>query len=196
MLKNFENKLFLACAALVLTFNGLLYTFAEETDEETTEAVTITDTVDYQCGYNVMQEASVVVDSYQTFLDDFFKLATPSSDQVEDAMKYYRFIESSIQRIYEKNLKVTANQTLDDSVTASTYCAYVRDQYLDFAKAMMQRQVIASSNSKRTFTMIDGLKVTNENLETFSSDFTEVFPGFFNQFNNALPCYARRCITK
>lgn len=195
MLKKLENKFFLVCAALVLVFNGLLYSFADET--ETTSAVpTAVDDVDYACGYNVMQESQVVVDAYQTFLNDYFQQVTPSSEQVDGAMKYYRLMEFSIQKIYENSLQQVTNLTLNSSIQANTYCAYMRDLYLDIARAMLQKQVIASSNSKRTFQVVDGLKVMNEDLELLADEFSAVFPGYFNKFNNALPCYAHQCINK
>ncbi|MEK9159993.1 MAG: hypothetical protein AAB383_04655 [Patescibacteria group bacterium] len=195
MLKKFENKFFLVCAALVLVFNGLLYAFAAET-ELVTDVPKPVDGTDFQCGYDVMQEAQVLVDSYQVFLDDYFKQVTPSSEQVDGAMKYYRLMEFSIQKIYQSNLRQDTNFNLNSSIQANSYCAYVRDLYLDIASAMLQKQVIASSSSKRTFLMVDGLKATNEHMEIFADEFSAVFPGFFTKFNNALPCYAHQCINK
>ncbi len=191
--KNLENRLFLLCAALVLTFNGLLYAFAAETEEETS---TIVSGVDYTCTYNVTQEAFAVLESYQTFLDDYFKAVTPSSEQVDAAMKYYRFVEASIEDIYDKYADVQGNYSLEASADALSNCAKVRDEYIDVARVLLQKQTIASANSKRTFLFVDGLKATNEHLDQFSGEFNALFPAYFNQFNNALPCYAHQCITQ
>lgn len=196
MFKKLENKFFLVCAALVLVFNGMFYAFAEETETDPGETAVIVDGSDQQCASNVMVDAQVVVSAYQTFLDDYFKEVTPTSEQVEGAMKYYRFIEYSINKIYKRNLQKDVNLSLNNSLQASTYCAYIRDVYLDIAKAMMEKQVISSANSKRTFLVVDGLKAMNADMDTFSDQFNEVFPGYFNKFNNALPCYAHQCINK
>ncbi|MFA4814710.1 MAG: hypothetical protein WC924_00070 [Candidatus Gracilibacteria bacterium] len=198
MPKKLENRLFLLCAALVLTFNGLFYALAAETETDTdTETVsTVTDGVDYACGNSMMQDAAVVIDSYQVFLDDYFKAVTPSSEQVESGMRYYRFVEDSIESIYKKYADVQGNSTLEASASALSYCASIRDQYLSLARVLFQKQVIASANSKRTFLIIDGLKATNEHLDQFSNEFNALFPAYFDQLNNALPCYAHQCITK
>ena len=195
MFKTFEKKLFLVCIALVIVFNGFFYSFADETETEGTVGL-IVDGADQQCSLHVAQEAQVVVDSYQAFLDDYFKEVTPSSEQVDGAMKYYRFMENSINKIYQKYLQKDTNLTLNNSLQASTSCAYMRDRYLDVARALMEKQVISSSNSKRTFLIVDGLKAMNADMDTFSDQFNSVFPGYFNQFNNALPCYAHQCINK
>lgn len=194
--KHFENRLFLLCAALVLTFNGLLYAMAAETDEETESVSTVTQGIDYACTYNLTQEAYTAVESYQTFLDDYFKAVTPSSEQVEHAMRYYRFVEASIEASYDKYADVQGNYSLEASEDALSNCSTVRDQYIDLAQVLLQKQVIASANSKRTFLFIDGLKATNEHLDQFSGEFNALFPAYFNQFNNALPCYAHQCIVQ
>ncbi len=194
MKNKLENRLFILCCALVLTFNGLFYALAEESDGET--VVTVTDGVDYACGYETMVDSQVIVDTYQDFLDQYFKIDKPSSTQIKAAEKYFRFVQSSLQKAYERNLNITANERLEESTQAATYCAYIRDQYMDVAEVLLQKQVILSANSKRTFAVIDGLKATNQDLEDFADEFNTVFPAFFNQFNNALPCYARQCIVQ
>jgi len=196
MFKQFENKFFLLCVALVLVFNGFFYSFAAETDTAAESTPILVDGADQQCGAHVAEEASAVVDSYQAFLDEYFKEVTPSSEQVEGSMRYYRFMEYSIKEIYAKYLQQDENLSLEDSLNANTYCASVRDMYLDAAQALMEKQVISSANSKLTFLIIDGLKAMNEDVDTFSEQFNAVFPGYFNQFNNALPCYAHQCISK
>ena len=196
MFKKIENKFFLLCAALVLVFNGFFYSFAAETDTVAEDVPVIVDGADQQCATHVKEESQQVVDSYQTFLDDYFKAITPTSEQVDGAMKYYRFMEFSINEIYKKYLQQDQNLSLTSSLQASTRCAYMRDLYLDVAKALMEKQVISSANSKRTFLVVDGLKAMNADMDTFSDQFNAVFPGYFNQFNNALPCYAHQCINK
>ena len=196
MFKHFENRFFLLCAALVVTFNGLLYAMAAETEEETESVSTVTEGIDYACTYNLTQEAYTVVEDYQTFLDDYFKAVTPSSEQVEHAMRYYRFVEAAIEASYDKYADVQGNYSLEASEDALSRCATVRDQYIELARVLLQKQTIASANSKRTFLFIDGLKATNEHLDQFSGEFNALFPAYFNQFNNALPCYAHQCIVQ
>lgn len=196
MFKKFENKFFLVCAALVLVFNGMFYAFAEETETDPSTTAVIVDGADQQCASKVNEESQVVLTAYKTFLDDYFKEVKPSSKQVDGAMKYYRFIEYSINKIYKSHLRKDVNLSLNNSLQASTYCAYARDNNLNIARAMMEKQVISSANSKRTFLVVDGLKAMNEDMDTFSEQFNAVFPGYFNKFNNALPCYAKLCINK
>lgn len=195
MKNKLENRIFILCCALVLTFNGLFYAVAEEsTDAEIPS--TERDGVDFACGQKTMEESFVIIEAYQNFLDQYFKIDKPSSQQIDAAEKYYRFVEDSLQKTYERNLSLANNERLEESTQAATYCAFIRDQYIDVAEVLLQKQVILSSNSKRTFAVIDGLKATNQNLEDFADEFNTVFPGFFNQFNNALPCYARQCIVQ
>lgn len=194
MFSTFENRLFLLALAFVLVLSILPFASAEEDEAESTPV--IASGVDYACGQTMMEKGIVVIESYEAFLDDYFKSVIPSSEQVEHGMRYYRFVEDSLQSIYEKNVDVQANDTLEKSGAAITYCASIRDQYIDLAQMLLQKQAISSANSKRTFSVIDGLKAMNEDMEVYADEFHAVFPAFFNQFNNALPCYARQCITK
>jgi hypothetical protein len=191
MNKTFENKFFLLCTALVLTFSGLFYASAAEE-----ESATIVDGVDYACGQKVMEEAFVVIEAYQTFLDEYFQADRPSSEQAADAMSYYRYMRDSINAIYEAASDVRTNNTLESAATATTYCSSVRDQYIELAQTMLQKQVVMSSNSKRTFKVIDGLKAINESMDVFADSFNATFPVLFNKMSNALPCYARQCLVQ
>lgn len=194
MMYRLENRFFLLCTALVLVLNGLFYAFAAEDTEE--ESYTVVDGVDYACGQAVAEDAVVIVQSYKRFLDEYFQVDRPSSKQVDDAMSFYRYVRTSIQKSYDQNLNVRKNDTLESATVANNYCSYVRDQYIAAAQALLEKQVILSSNSKRTFKVVDGLKAINENMDRFSEDFNGIFPGLFRQLDHDLPCYARQCIVQ
>lgn len=192
-IQKLDKPLFLLCLVALLTVQGMLRVGAE--DAEVTEE-DATSEEDFACGQAMIEQGSVIVEDYETFLDELFKVDTPSSGQVEEAMTYYRYVEDALNNIFSDNLHISGFRTLDFANTNATYCTYIRDQYLDFAQTLLQKQILLSANSKRTFEIIDGLKAMNENIENLYEDFHAVFPGLFNQMNNALPCYARQCITQ
>lgn len=195
MKSSFETRLFLLCIAVLIVFQGLIFAFAEDDTTESSE--------DNACAYEINEKSSVLIQSYETFLNEFFLIDTPTSNQVENAMDYYRFVEDSLYYIYSDSMSIAGGpfskdgNTFLDSVSAEvTYCSHLRDQYIQYAQALLQKQVINSASSKRTFKVIDGLKIMNKDLGDFSEQFLETFPGIFNQMNNALPCYAHQCILK
>ncbi len=186
----FETRLFLLCTALLVVFQSLFFAFAEETTDEETP-------LNYACAQTMIDDGSALLDNYELFLNEYFLVDTPGSNQLEGAMDYYRYVEDGLNSIYSGALVIEGDsKTLEFASAEVTYCASIRDQYLRYAQVLLQKQLLSSANSKRTFEMVDGLKVMNDDLGDFSEQFLETFPGAFNQMNNALPCYARQCITK
>jgi len=179
-----------------MVFQGLFYAFAEDTEGSGA-------TEDYACVQYISEQSFPVLQNYEDFLNEYFQIDKPTSSQTEKAMDYYRYVEDTLNAIYNDSLKAARglfskedNTTLDQSNAEVTYCSSIRDQYLRAAQVLLERQVLSSASSKRTFKMVDGLKIMNEDLGDFSQEFLETFPGIFNQMNNALPCYARQCITQ
>ena len=194
MKSSLESRFFLLCIALFISVQGLIYVMAEETDTEETGETP----ADYACSQTMIDEGGAIVEGYQEFLDVFFNVDAPTSDQMETAMDFYRYIEGSLLALYRSAAIVTGGGTKTTEFASAelTNCAYLRDQYIDFARALLQKQALASAYSKTTFEVVDGLKALNEDLDDLSKEFSEVFPGAFHQMNNALPCYARQCIVK
>ena len=193
MKSSLESRFFLFCIALFISVQGLFYVMAAETDTEETEEAT-----DYACSQTMIDQGGAIVEGYQEFLDGFFNVDAPTSDQLEDAMDFYRYIEDSLLSLYRSASAVTDSgaKTTEFASKELTNCAYLRDQYIEFARALLQKQALGSAYSKTTFEVVDGLKALNEDLDDLSKEFSEVFPGAFHQMNNALPCYARQCIVK
>lgn len=199
MKTSMETSLFLLSTALFISVQGLLGEAAsneavaaeEEESSEETQA-------DYLCAQTLIDSGTPLITGYEDFLDEFFKIDNPTSNQVEEAMDFYRYIEDSMNTLYETAATVDSDGSKSSSFASSelTYCSLIRDQFIDFAKVLLQKQALASANSKTTFEVVDGLKVLNADLEDFSQEFLETFPGAFNQMANALPCYARQCILK
>lgn len=190
----FESILFLLCVAILIVLAGVLFVFADETEDETTEA---TSEEDYLCAQTMVDQGYEVVSSYEEFLNEYFLIDNPSSNQVEEAMDYYRYVEDTLMNLYNSSMGVQlSGKALDSASSETTYCSTIRDQYIDYARMLLQKQALSSANTKTVFEVVDGLKVMNEDLEEFSEVFMETFPGIFNQMNSALPCYARQCITQ
>ncbi len=112
------------------------------------------------------------------------------------AMTAYRVVEYSLRGIYEKNVDLEHVKTFSAASNEDYYCTSLRDEYIQFAQLLLQKQVVASANSKTTFKVIDGLKDMNESLRDLTMDFLSTFPTVFEKMDNALPCYARQCTTK
>ena len=170
---------------------------ASAADTSSTEA---TNGPDYLCGQAMLEQGGSLIAEYETFLNEFFQVDTPSSGQFEDALNEYRFIELSIQGIYSANLNIvtasSSGRSLADANAELTYCRYVRDSYLNYIQTLFQRQMLGSTATKVTFQVVDGLKAMNSNLDALAQTFGETFPTLFNKMNNDLPCYARSCTSK
>ena len=148
----------------------------------------------------MLEQGADLVSGYETFLNEFFQVDTPSSGQFEDALTEYRFIEMSIWGVYQSNVNIAQGssdgKTLDQVNDELGYCRYVRVSYLGYIQNLFQRQMLGSTASKVTFKVVDGLKAMNADLDGLADDFGKTFPGLFDQMNNALPCYARSCVTR
>lgn len=193
MSPRFEKNLFLTCLVLLFVVQGLAYAFAADGDAENASESSVED---YACLTAFVEQASPFLEEYEQFLDEYFQIDTPTSGQVEDAMDFYRYVEDQLETIYEENVNFEGRKSLEDTNVELLYCSQIRDQYIRFAQVLLQEHASGSSASKRSFEVVDGLKILNEDLEEFSETFFGTFPGAFNQMNNALPCYARQCITK
>lgn len=156
---------------------------------------------DAACAAVVAQVGAEEIDKYQTFLTQYFQMDEPSSKQILNAMEYYRFVRDAINDTYVKNqLKTDTSKPksldLDTAFDSVDRCIKVRDKYLGIADVMLQAHSLQSANSKRTYAIIDSMKTMNSDMREMSSIFDQVFPRTFEKMNNALPCYARQCITK
>jgi len=151
---------------------------------------------DYACAQHMLDNAPDLIDNYETFLNELFQVDQPSSEQVESAMTFYRYVETTLNNMFEVANSFDVVKSIDSASSEVAYCTYIRDQYIDYARLLLNQQVLGSGSSKRTFQVVDGLKAINEGLEEFVLDFVGTFPTMFNKMNNALPCYASQCILK
>jgi hypothetical protein len=188
---------FRAALLVLLCSSGLMLAYAADTTD--TSTTTDTTSQDYLCGQAMLDQGATLVVNYEDFLNEFFQVDTPSSDQFEDALSQYRFTVMAIQATYQGNLNLstaTEPKTLEVANAELAYCGYVRDAYLDYIKMLFQRQIMGSTASKVTFKVVDGLKAMNKDLDTLSETFSATFPTLFSKMNNDLPCYVRSCVTK
>jgi hypothetical protein len=183
---------FRAALLVLLCSSGLVLAYAEETED--------TGTPDYLCGEAMLDEGAVLVVNYEQFLNEYFQVDVPSSTQFESALSQYRFTEMSINAVYENNLNLGTTEdggkTLETANTEYQYCGYVRDAYLGYIKTLFPRQLMGSAASKVTFTVVDGLKAMNKDLDSLSETFNQTFPKLFSVMDHNLPCYARTCASK
>lgn len=148
------------------------------------------------CGDTVATESSAVLDDYLTFLEEYYKIDTPSSEQVENGMTRYRFYMNAVRESFEKASAPQGGKTFESIDSSYIYCQDIRDQYLNFGKKMLTVFAIQSANSKRTYKVVDALKAINEKMSDFSLEFSQTFPQMFQEMDDALPCYAKSCQTK
>lgn len=173
--------------ALLIGTGSWLVTAADPADDEETV---------YICTARMRTEGQEAVDDFNELLNEFFLSDVDTSDQIEKSYEIYRTLEEALNAIYIEDSvpREGSTRSIEDTSADSVACAQARDQYLRYARALLQAQIKGSSNSKRTFRMRDGLDILNNNLDEFSNSYFEVFPGKFKQFDNALPCYAKQCI--
>jgi hypothetical protein len=164
----------------------IVYLSAEEEESEEEK--------DFLCASNLYEKGDELVNDYSDFLDSFFQQDVPTSSQIESAMDYYRVLEQGIQNHYLEGFDVRNPKTFDLANAEHALCTQVRDQFLAYARNLLQVQALGATTSKRTLNIIDGLKIMNQDLEDLTPDFHKAFPAHFDEFKEALPCYARACI--
>lgn len=150
---------------------------------------------DEVCAVTIARDGSAEYENYKQFLDQYFKIDTPSSEQIETAMKRYRFFNETIEKIFETASKVK-NRDISAAYQDFTKCVKIRDEILERGKMILQAYASNSSASKRTFKLIDAMKALNENMQSVSADFSLTFPNLFEKMADSLPCFAKQCITK
>lgn len=187
---------FRAALLVLLTVGGLMLAYADDTTDTTID----TDSQDYLCAQAMLDQGAPVVVNYEEFLNEYFQIDTPTSQQFEDAVSMYRQYEAALNAIYEESLNIDTaaedKKTLSQVQDELHYCSYARDAYLNYIKTLFQKQMLGSSSYKVTFQVVDGLKAMNKDLDALSEVFGETFPSLFTKMNNDLPCYARSCASK
>lgn len=190
-----SKKLLILVLALGLMFAGTMLSSAAESDEEDTENTENTEEEDFACASVMLDEGFTLVSNYENFLNEYFQIDQPSSQQIETAMNYYRALEEQLENLYASALDLGGKRrTFDLANQEMSMCSQVRNQYIEYARVLLHGYARNSANSKRTFKVIDGLKAMNSDLEELADDFNLVFPGAFNKMDSALPCYASQCI--
>lgn len=151
---------------------------------------------DLECTKKVAEEGSAFYQDYADFLDQYFKIDAPSSDQVETAMTRYRYYEEAVQSSYESAAKIKGASTISLNQNEFTRCIALRDEKIALGRGLLQAYAMQSAGSKRTFKFVDGLKAINDNMEILAENFYMTFPRMFEKMNSALPCYAKECVSE
>lgn len=193
MIKTFSQKQFFQVGLLILFFvGGFVGVQADETTATDTETVT-----DNVCASALAAQSIIILDDYETFLDQYTKVNTPTSEQFENALMYYRYVEDNLRKLYNLNANISGfNKTSAFATQQLSSCRKVRDGIIEYARALLPISLSGSTTSKTTFQFVDGLKVMNEDLKDMSLLFQSTFPGQFTEMSNALPCYAHECLSK
>ena len=149
----------------------------------------------YYCAQQLTALGDQLISDYSTFLDAQTRDIEDNSDKLVLVMTYYRYVVGTM----EDNFDVWVYDDLTgESLSSSTeeyqHCSYVRDYYITVADSMLRTFYIASTSSKTTFQVIDGLKSMNSELMGLSDRFHASFPTMFNKFDNAFPCYVNSCV--
>lgn len=149
------------------------------------------------CGQTLHAEGGALIAQYQNFLDLQTKDAADNSDRLETIMSYYRYVvytlENRFQALSQEDI---SGESFGSSNEEYDYCYSILQQYLLVADSMLRTYYISSTGSKVTFKVVDGLKSMNESLQGMSQSYHATFPGMFNKFSNALPCYVNSCVGK
>lgn len=152
--------------------------------------------MDFACAIDVADTAEVELEQYMSFLTQLFDYAEDSSLLVDEAMAYYRTYKSSIEDKYDEVALDLSASSFEGVYSEFEYCKSVRDSYLQMGEVLLQAHAVQSANSKRSYAIVDGMKVINENMATLSENFNRVFPASFQTMENALPCYVRECVSQ
>jgi hypothetical protein len=156
----------------------------------------VTTAEDNACAKAMQEDGYKIVEAYEQLLDEYFKIDVPSSGQINSAMTFYRATRDALDGVYAHSLNLQGRKSLEFAVVEAATCTDIKNKYMTYISELLQRYLLGSAVSKSTFTIVDGLKATNKDLDDLSSLFHSVFPASFDHMDSALPCYARRCIVK
>jgi hypothetical protein len=159
--------------------------------------IEIDGTQSYLCGQIMKAEGDELIAQYTIFLDAQTKDASDNSDRLDQVMSFYRYVLGTLDDVFEESVQEDlAGETVASSSDEYEYCRYVKDQYVLIADTMLRTYYISSTGSKLAFTVVDGLKAMNTDLQDMSPSFHATFPGMFNKFSNAFPCYIKSCVSR
>lgn len=195
------NKFLIFTFLLFLLSFGttVLITEAADDDEEETETAEVTEEdseTDYACVVAMIPILETETAKYETALNDYFLFNEESSSQVLTAIEIYRAYENTIETAFEAQALTNGVQNFWEVEEEFIQCEEDVDNTLEYAQMLLRAQVLQSANSKRGFEIVDSFKAINENMGELSVDFHLTFPRTFEKMNNALPCYARQCVSK
>lgn len=184
---------------VILSFSAtvLITEAADDDEEETAEEVSeeISET-DYACVVAMIPVIETETANYEAALNEYFLFNEESSSQVLTAMEIYRAFESSLQEAFDAQFLTAGVQTFDVVEEEFIQCQEDLSNALKYGQLLLRAQVLQSANSKRSFEIVDSFKAINEDMEGLSENFHLTFPRTFEKMNNALPCYARQCVSK
>lgn len=190
MMRFLSQKRFFEASLLLLFFvSSSLWVRADETvtGEES----------DYACASTLAEASVPLLDTYQEIINEYTKVDAPTSDQFEDALSYYRYVEDTIRKTYDSSAQVTGyNKTMSFSSNELSSCRRMRDSLIEYARVPLTLFLNGATTSKTTFVFVDGLKAMNEDLRDMSLLFQSTFPAQFTEMSNALPCYAHTCLSQ
>ncbi len=194
-------RILIISVGLALGFlSSFAFSFADEAtnpdSEFTTDSSAEAQTEDQACAAVVGGVGAVRLAQYQDFLNRFYTADQASSEQLEDGVRYYRYVEDAIWKAFENASKKSPAGTLLNAQDNYNDCARIRDDYLMSIRLILERHLLTSAVSKPTFKLVDGLKIMNEDVSTLSVSFHEVFPDLFSSMSSQFQCYLRECIQR
>jgi hypothetical protein len=195
-----QRSLSLLSISMLILFTAWMAVpgFAEETEEVALEIEVEGDgTQSFLCGQTLKVEGDELLSQYQTFLDLQTKSDEDNSERLDQIMVFYRYVVGTLEdRLEELSQEDLDGETVSSAADEYNYCANIKNQYVAIADMMLGTYYTASTSSKVTFQVVDGLKAFNSDLADMSTSFHATFPSMFNKFNNAFPCYINTCISK
>lgn len=151
-------------------------------------------TQDFVCAERMSTEGQEALAQYQALLQAYYLADHPTSDQVSEAVDYYRAFQAELARIYAEGSAIDAPKSIQLTNDEIFACLSVQSTLLQTAQVYLRGYTLSASNTKRNTRIHDTFEVLNTDMENFMSNFQNTFPGQFQRFNNALPCYARQCL--
>lgn len=157
--------------------------------------VEIDNSQSYYCAQQLTVLGDQMIADYSTFLDSQTRDLEDNSDKLSLVMTYYRYVVGTLEDNFEVWIyDDLTGESLSSSTDEYQHCSYIRDYYTTVADSMLHTFYIASTSSKTTFQVVDGLKAMNSEMMGLSDRFHASFPSMFNKFDNAFPCYVKSCV--
>lgn len=190
-------KRFLTIIGLFLLLSGMAYAKESQFDKSRDDLIKALPTTELgRCSEVLVPLYDIETVEFLQFLDENFKNKSSNSSLTNIAIVRYSKYKKTLNEYYE-SLNPQATGSLQQGVEFQTYlkCGGITESYISAGKTKLLEHVKNSSYQKRTTMMVEKYQNIGDRLRELNMSIAEM-SAFFGTFENKLPGFLRKCISK